>query len=75
MDSEYCRDSTQFMNGASQTLVPEVKAKSTLQKYRHVAAIHSGPRTSCLSHDSDAAPSFLGFRNLMVIVLSGFAFE
>ncbi|KAL6404038.1 diacylglycerol O-acyltransferase [Ilyonectria robusta] len=39
------------------------------QKYRHVAAVHSKTRPSCLSHDSDTAPSFLGFRNLMVIVL------
>lgn len=39
------------------------------KKYRHVAAVHYGPRTSCLDHDSTAAPSFLGFRNLMVIVL------
>ncbi|KAN0095372.1 MBOAT, membrane-bound O-acyltransferase family domain containing protein [Hyaloscypha variabilis] len=39
------------------------------KKYRHVAAVHSKPRTSCLSHDSEVSPSFLGFRNLMVIVL------
>ncbi|KAF5003526.1 hypothetical protein FDECE_9913 [Fusarium decemcellulare] len=39
------------------------------QKYRHVVAVHSKTRPSYLSHDSDAAPSFLGFRNLMVIVL------
>ncbi|KAI9780739.1 MAG: Diacylglycerol O-acyltransferase 1 [Candelina submexicana] len=39
------------------------------QKYRHVAAAHSRTRPSFLSRDSDAAPSFLGFRNLMVIVL------
>ncbi|KAH9219870.1 MBOAT, membrane-bound O-acyltransferase family-domain-containing protein [Leptodontidium sp. 2 PMI_412] len=39
------------------------------KKYRHVAAVHSNPRTSCLSHDSESTPSFLGFRNLMVIVL------
>ena len=38
--------------------------------YRHVAAVHSRSRTSCLSSDSDQTPSFLGFRNLMVIVLS-----
>lgn len=38
-------------------------------KYRHVSAVHSKTRPSCLSHDSDAAPSFIGFRNLMVIVL------
>jgi diacylglycerol O-acyltransferase-1 len=42
----------------------------TKKKYRHIAAVHSKPRTSCLSHDSEVAPSFLGFRNLMVIVLS-----
>ena len=40
------------------------------KKYRHVAAVHVTQRTSCLSHDSDEAPSFLGFRNLMVLVLS-----
>ena len=39
-------------------------------KYRHVAAVHSRSRKSCLSSDSDQSPSFLGFRNLMVIVLS-----
>ena len=39
-------------------------------KYRHVAAVHSRLRTSCLSSDSDKTPSFLGFRNLMVVVLS-----
>ncbi|KAI9902547.1 hypothetical protein N3K66_001899 [Trichothecium roseum] len=46
------------------------KLNKTIQKkYRHVAAVHSKTRSSCLSHDSDAAPSFIGFRNLMVIVL------
>jgi diacylglycerol O-acyltransferase-1 len=40
-----------------------------LRKYRHVAAVHSQTRSSTLSHDSHATPSFLGFRNLMVIVL------
>ncbi|KAI8634722.1 diacylglycerol O-acyltransferase [Xylariaceae sp. FL1651] len=40
-----------------------------LRKYRHVAAIHSEARPSTLSHESQASPSFLGFRNLMVIVL------
>ncbi|EPE03457.1 mboat family protein [Ophiostoma piceae UAMH 11346] len=39
------------------------------RKYRHVAAIHSQTQPSCLSHDNAASPSFLGFRNLMVIVL------
>lgn len=57
----------------------EVKGPSPLQeapkpkkrgKYRHIAAYHSKLRTSCLSRDSTVNPSFIGFRNLMVIVLS-----
>lgn len=43
--------------------------KSFVKKYRHVAAVHSKTRPSTLSHDAPATPSFLGFRNLMVIVL------
>lgn len=43
--------------------------KSFIKKYRHVAAVHSVTRPSTLSHDAPATPSFLGFRNLMVIVL------
>jgi len=39
------------------------------RKYRHVAAVHSESKPSCLSHDTTETPSFLGFRNLMVIVL------
>ena len=39
-------------------------------KYRHIAAVHSTARNSCLSRDAEPTPSFLGFRNLMVIVLS-----
>ncbi|KAK4106795.1 hypothetical protein N658DRAFT_503192 [Parathielavia hyrcaniae] len=39
------------------------------RKYRHVEAIHSSSKPSCLSHDATETPSFLGFRNLMVIVL------
>ncbi|KJZ72911.1 hypothetical protein HIM_07674 [Hirsutella minnesotensis 3608] len=52
-------------NGAT---VDRVKT-SPEKKYRHVAAVHSKIRPSCLSHDSTASPSFIGFRNLMVIVL------
>ncbi|KAL2172806.1 hypothetical protein VTG60DRAFT_2625 [Thermothelomyces hinnuleus] len=38
-------------------------------KYRHVYAVHSKSKPSCLSHDATETPSFIGFRNLMVIVL------
>lgn len=63
--------------GSSDDLPRESAAGSSLRskkllerKYKHVYAIHSQPRTSCLSHESVEAPSFLGFRNLMVLVLS-----
>jgi len=39
-------------------------------KYKHIYAIHAKCRTSTLSHDAMCTPSFIGFRNLMVIVLS-----
>ena len=41
-------------------------------KYRHVAAVHSRQRLSILSTGHEGPISFLGFRNLTVIVLSGF---
>ncbi|KAL4807366.1 MBOAT, membrane-bound O-acyltransferase family-domain-containing protein [Aspergillus unguis] len=39
------------------------------QTYRHMVAVHSQVRHSCLSRDSTQATSFVGFRNLMVVVL------
>lgn len=46
-------------------------AKKTAKrsKYRHVEAYHSKLRHSNLSRDSGTTTNFLGFRNLMVIVL------
>ena len=59
------------LQGLGQKLKPLEPIRTRMKKkYRHVAAVHSKPRTACLSHDSEVAPSFLGFRNLMVIVLS-----
>ncbi|OBT93818.1 hypothetical protein VE01_08488 [Pseudogymnoascus verrucosus] len=50
--------------------VPEVSRRLRIKKkYRHVAAVHSRPQNTVLSHDAAEVPSFLGFRNLMVIVL------
>ncbi|KAF4511403.1 hypothetical protein G6O67_003207 [Ophiocordyceps sinensis] len=62
---------TQRHSGKDQTGVePRTgTVKTSQKKYRHVVVVHSQVRPSCLSHDSDAAPSFIGFRNLMVIVL------
>lgn len=45
------------------------KTTARRSKYRHVQAYHSKLRHSNLSRDSGTAASFLGFRNLMVIVL------
>lgn len=43
--------------------------KKASKKYKHTFAVHAESRTSCLSHDAEVAPSFLGFRNLMGLVL------
>lgn len=56
-------------NGAVQPS-PSAPKQAASTKYRHIAAIHSAQRSSFLSHDSEVSPSFLGFRNLMVIVIS-----
>ncbi|OJJ31001.1 hypothetical protein ASPWEDRAFT_176103 [Aspergillus wentii DTO 134E9] len=50
--------------------VPDnTKRPKRRNKYRHVAAYHSQLRHSSLSRETDVMTSFLGFRNLMVIVL------
>ena len=43
---------------------------TTKRKYMHFTAVHSRQRNSCLSLETKDVPSFVGFRNLMVIVLS-----
>ncbi|KAJ4983212.1 MBOAT family protein [Stagonosporopsis vannaccii] len=45
------------------------KSRTKDSKYRHVFATHAEARTTCLSHESTDTPSFVGFRNLMVLVL------
>lgn len=53
---------------------PGITKKTTRRsKYRHVEAYHSKLRHSSLSRDSGTTTSFLGFRNLMVIVLGKIA--
>jgi len=44
-------------------------SRSGRKKYKHIFAVHSSPKTSCLSSDSTKTPSFAGFRNLLVLVL------
>jgi diacylglycerol O-acyltransferase-1 len=64
------RNGLSHANGHGLSSLTPLQQIRPRRKYRHIAAVHSKPRTSCLSHDSEIAPSFLGFRNLMVIVLS-----
>ena len=67
------------MNGSRPAEIPKEtlqkwkSAKKPANKYRHVTAFHSKAQVSCLSNDYEAATSFVGFRNLMVLVLSMFA--
>ena len=46
------------------------RTRKISSEYRHIAAVHSRAHTSCLSRDAEKTPSFFGFRNLMIIVLS-----
>ena len=49
---------------------PDEKAKAkSKKKYKHVEALHSMAQPSYLSHDSIKSPSFIGFRNLLVLVV------
>lgn len=54
---------------SNQSHASEQRTRNISSKYWHIAAAHSKARSSCLSHDAESNPSFLGFRNLMVIVL------
>ncbi|KZF21592.1 putative diacylglycerol O-acyltransferase [Xylona heveae TC161] len=60
--------SGRMLNDSAMTSARQ-NSTQTNKKYRHFAAVHSKLKTSCLSADAEASPSFLGFRNLMVIVL------
>lgn len=54
---------------AAHTNTTTALKKALRTKYRHTAAVHSQSRPSTLSHDATDTPSFLGFRNLGLIVL------
>jgi diacylglycerol O-acyltransferase-1 len=55
---------------SSSTVITKTTIDQGSDKYKHIFAIHSIARPSTLSHDAQATPSFIGFRNLMVLVLS-----
>ncbi|KAJ4416433.1 hypothetical protein N0V82_006776 [Gnomoniopsis sp. IMI 355080] len=56
-------------NGSTTTTTTAALKKALRTKYRHTAAVHLQSRPSTLSHDATDTPSFLGFRNLGLIVL------
>ncbi|KAL4910203.1 hypothetical protein BDW74DRAFT_144643 [Aspergillus multicolor] len=58
-----------YSNGHASNNGPNGAGIKKAATYRHVVAIHSQVRHSCLSRDSTKATSFIGFRNLMVVVL------
>ena len=46
------------------------KRRFVPRKYNHLFAIHSKSKASCLtSQDAEQTPNFVGFRNLMVLML------
>ena len=55
------------VNGSADLKKKSPKFRS---KYKHVEALHRVSRPSVLSHDQSDTPSFLGFRNLMVLTIS-----
>ncbi|KAF2086419.1 diacylglycerol O-acyltransferase 1 [Saccharata proteae CBS 121410] len=52
---------------------PETRTVRSPKKYRHVLAIHRDSKPSCLSQDAQQPTSFVGFRNLMVLVLGEYS--
>jgi len=58
-------ESASAVNGETPSLDPRGAGK-----YKHIYATHATARPSTLSHDAISTPSFIGFRNLMVLVLS-----
>ncbi|ERF68628.1 hypothetical protein EPUS_07189 [Endocarpon pusillum Z07020] len=76
---ELLGESTSKTNGTlrstpkQQTLKPsepaELGSGKPKKKYRHVAALHWKNQPSCISHEAAVSPSFLGFRNLLVLVV------
>ncbi|KAJ9357443.1 diacylglycerol acyltransferase DGAT2 [Paecilomyces variotii] len=68
-DPKSIHQETQNGSGAAPGKSPVPRAQKARSKYRHIAAYHSKIQHSCLSRESEVTPSFVGFRNLMVIVL------
>lgn len=60
------RDKQQLPNG---DIRPSALSSGPISKYKHYLAVHSNAKVSCLSPGSPDTPSFVGFRNLMILVI------
>jgi diacylglycerol O-acyltransferase 1 len=49
---------------------PQKSERPPDRKFNHVFAIHKRANASPLGKDADSTPSFFGFKNLMVLMLS-----
>lgn len=47
----------------------KLKTERPSSHYKHIYPVHNNVRTSCLSRDSKAPLSFVGFKHLMVLML------
>ena len=63
-------NSTTICNGS----ISKITEKPS-NRYKHIFPVHDHARTSCLSRDSKAPLSFVGFKHLMVLMLRMFAAE
>ncbi|KAF8241387.1 hypothetical protein K440DRAFT_572751 [Wilcoxina mikolae CBS 423.85] len=61
--------SSQEFNSFKITAISTASEAQCPAKYIHIYATHAKSRSSTLSHDAICTPSFIGFRNLMVILL------
>lgn len=53
---------------SSRATTPGIDARAS-KKYKHTFAVHSSDRASLFSQDAKSAPSSLGFRNLMGLII------
>jgi len=74
MSSETEKHTAKQSNGSQEAPASgsqkRVTARATARKYNHLFAIHAESKASPLSsQDAAETPSFVGFRNLMVLML------
>ncbi|KAF2191495.1 hypothetical protein K469DRAFT_656439 [Zopfia rhizophila CBS 207.26] len=61
--------SAQYNGKVKEPMSNSAAKRSSDSKFRHVFSTHSTQRNSCLSNDAEETPTFVGFRNLMILLL------